>query len=263
MKQDNLGNLKTAKIREDVFTKSGFTNWKKATDKLSEHQKSKSHELALTFEITIPKCGDVLEMSNDAALKRRAEERKYFLKVVDCVQFLARQGLPFRGHDTTEENFRQVMLLRCKDNPELMKRLGESTTMIKEKSSMPKQYLHQDYQNELLRIMSQHTLRKLLESIFQSRFFAIMCDEYTDVSNKEQLSFCIRWVENQLTIHEDFIGFYEVRDIKSDTIVNAIRDILMRLQLSLNDCRGQTYDGASNMLGRKSGVATQITNIQL
>ena len=36
----------------------------------------------------------------------------------------------------------------------------------------------------------------------------------------------------------------------------------MRLQLSLNDCRGQTYDGASNMLGRKSGVATQITNIQ-
>ena len=110
--------------------------------------------------------------------------------------------------------------------------------------------------------MSQHALRQLLERIFQSRFFAIMCYEYTDVGNKEQLSFCIRWVKYQLTIHEDFIAFYEVRDIKSDTIVNAIKDILMHLQLSLNDCRGQTYDGASNMLGRKSGVATQITNIQ-
>ena len=95
-------------------------------------------------------------MSNDTALKRWAEERKYFLKVVDCVQFLALQGLSFSGHDTTETNFLQVILQRFKDNPEL----------ITEKSSMPKQYLHQDYQNELLRIMSQHTLRKLLESIF-------------------------------------------------------------------------------------------------
>ena len=54
MKQDNLGNLKTAKNRQDIFIKTGFTNWKKATHKFSEHQKSKNHELALTFEITIP-----------------------------------------------------------------------------------------------------------------------------------------------------------------------------------------------------------------
>ena len=67
MKEDNLGNLKTAKNSEDVFTKTEFTNWKKATDKFSEHQRSKCHELALTFEITIPKCGDVLELSSDAA----------------------------------------------------------------------------------------------------------------------------------------------------------------------------------------------------
>ena len=98
MKQDNLGNLKTAKNEEDVFTKTGFTNWKKATDNFSEHQKSKCHELALTVEITIPKCGHVLEMRSDAALQRWVEER-------NCVQFLARQGLPFCGHDTNEESF--------------------------------------------------------------------------------------------------------------------------------------------------------------
>ena len=80
-----------------------------------------------------------------------------------------------------------------------MKRLAESTTEVTEKSSAPTQYLHHDYQNELLHIMSQHALRQLLERIFHSRFFAIMCDEYTDVGNKEQFSFCIRWVKNQLT----------------------------------------------------------------
>ena len=136
-------------------------------------------------------------MSSDAALKRRVEERKYFLQIIDCVQFLARQGLPFRGHDTNKENFRQVMFVRCKDSPKLMKRLAESTTVVTEKSSAPKQYLHQDYENELLHIMSQHALRQLLERTFQSRFFAIMCDEDTDVGNKKRLSFCTRWVKNQ------------------------------------------------------------------
>ena len=49
--------------------------------------------------------------------------------------------------------------------------------------------------------------------------------------------------------------FYQIRDIKSDTIVEAIIDILLRLQLDFKNLRGQTYDGASNMLGKKSGVA--------
>ena len=34
------------------------------------------------------------------------------------------------------------------------------------------------------------------------------------------------------------------------------------MQLTLANCRGQTYDGASNMLGRKSGVAAKILEEQ-
>ena len=50
--------------------------------------------------------------------------------------------------------------------------------------------------------------------------------------------------------------------IKSDTIVATIRDILLRTQISLDNFRGQCYDGASNMLRKKSGVAKQIQDIQ-
>lgn len=65
-------------------------------------------------------------------------------------------------------------------------------------------------------------------------------------------------VNDDLEAFEDFIGFHQLENIKSDTIVRVIKDILLRLNLSLDDCRGQTYDGASNMMGRKSGVSTQI-----
>ena len=85
-----------------------------------------------------------------------------------------------------------------------------------------------------------------------------MADEGTDVSNIEQLSFCTRSVDDDLNVSEDFMGFYELKNIKSETIVNAIKDILLRYHLSLENCRGQTYDGASNMMGKRSGVSTRI-----
>ena len=40
--------------------------------------------------------------------------------------------------------------------------------------------------------------------------------------------------------------------------MNAVKYILHRFNLNLEDCCGQTYDGASNILGQHSSVATQI-----
>jgi len=102
--------------------------------------------------------------------------------------------------------------------------------------------------------MANHVTRDLVSEI-SSSFFSIICDEYTDISNKEQLTICIRWVDRELEAHEDFLGFYNIPDIGAETIVTAIKDVLLKLQLSLTNCRGQCYNGASNMMGHKTGVA--------
>ena len=57
---------------------------------------------------------------------------------------------------------------------------------------------------------------------------------------------------------EDFLGFYEWEDIKSVTVVNAIKNILLRFKLSLQHCRGQRYNGASNIMGTKSVVGNKL-----
>ena len=85
-----------------------------------------------------------------------------------------------------------------------------------------------------------------------------MTDEYTDNTNKEKFSFCIRTVEDKLEVKEDLLGLYELENIKSVTVVNAINNILLRFNVSLQHCRWQAYDGASNMMGKKSGVATKL-----
>ena len=47
--------------------------------------------------------------------------------------------------------------------------------------------------------------------------------------------------------------------IDSQTLVSAIRDVLLRMNVNVSDCRGQCYDVASNMSGARKGLATMIT----
>ena len=122
-------------------------------------------------------------------------------------------------------------------------------------------YTSHDIQNEIFAIMSSCVIRDLVSNI-RGGFFSIICDEYTDISNKEQLTISIRWFDKQLDAHEDYLGFYNIPDIGADTIASSIKDVLLKLQLSLANCRGQCYDGASNMQGHKTGVAKRTKDLQ-
>ena len=88
--------------------------------------------------------------------------------------------------------------------------------------------------------MANHVLRKKLYDINNSKIFASTCDKYTDISNKQQLSLCVQWIEKILNSHEDFLGFYEIPNIQSETIVSAMKDAFARFQLPLSDLRGLT-----------------------
>ena len=46
---------------------------------------------------------------------------------------------------------------------------------------------------------------------------------------------CFRWIED-LRVHEDFVGYYELPNIKNDTIVTAIKDYLIRMQFFAQIC---------------------------
>lgn len=68
----------------------------------------------------------------------------------------------------------------------------------------------------------------------------------------------IRWVSDNYEVHEDPIGLCGVPDNKAETLFKVIQDILIRCNLPLALCRGQAYEGAGNIQGSRSGVATRI-----
>jgi len=71
-------------------------------------------------------------------------------------------------------------------------------------------YTSSDIQNEIMKVMAFRILRDVSSAIRSSKFCTIMVDETTDISNKEQVVLCLRWVDAGLEAHEDFIGLYEV-----------------------------------------------------
>ena len=67
-----------------------------------------------------------------------------------------------------------------------------------------------------------------MPEVKSSDYHSIMVDESPNVSNKEQVVFCVRQVDEDLTSHEDFIVLYEMR--KTDG-TNMDKDIVLHLGL--------------------------------
>lgn len=105
--------------------------------------------------------------------------------------------------------------------------------------------------------MAQQIQRSIASDIHSSRMYSLIVDETTDLSVKEQVSICLRYVNDNFEV-QDFLGFYETEGTDAAHIVKIIEDVLCRLSLPQSDCRGQCYDGASSMSDRLSGVQARI-----
>ena len=246
-----VGHLKKIQgnILDSTFV-TGFCNWKDATRCFNRHEGTTAHKAAADFTIKIPAgTSDLGNMLSKAHAQQTASNRHYLIKVAESIKFLSRQGIALRGDGTeSDSNFMQLLHLRALDDPEIL-------TMLSKKTD---KYTSPQIQNELIKIMSVQILRKIAESIQQARYFALMADEVTDTSNKEQFVICFRWVDDDFEVNEDLIGLHHVASITSDVLVGCLKDTILRMNLSISNCRAQCYDGAANMRGSRNGTCTKI-----
>ena len=94
-------------------------------------------------------------------------------------------------------------------------------------------YTSHEIQNEILKVMSNHILRGITSSVQTSPFITIMVDETRDSLNQEQATMVIRWVCDSLQVSEEFVGLYQVPAINADTLTSAIKDVLLRMNLTM------------------------------
>ena len=257
VKASRSNKLKAATTLDLSFISRGYCNWKDATGEkggFCRHEASGCHKAAVEAMETLPKTtGDIGELLSSAHSNEKACNRKNLMTVARCLRFLARQGMAIRGDgDEMDSNFHQLLLLKAIDD----------VTIYDLFAKKQDRYTSPKMQNELLQTMALSIIRDIALSIREAKYFTIMADEVTDASNREQVVVCFRWVDSDLKPHEDFVGLHKVDKINADTLVAVLKDVVLRMNLDMHNCRGQCYDGAANMAGSRTGTATQLCQIE-
>ena len=162
----------------------------------------------------------MLEMSSNVAEKTMETNRLCLIKIIECLQYLARQGQAMQGDTDEESNFTHLLKLRGKDEPLLLKWLEKKAD----------KYTSHDTQNKIISIVANFVIRDLVSDI-RDEFFTIICDEYTAISNSKQFSICIRWVD----AHKHFFGFFYIPDISAETdIISVIKGCVGETEVIIN-----------------------------
>ena len=113
--------------------------------------------------IEIPKFSkDVSTMFESNMTETQRESRTFLLKIISCLRYLARQGLPFRGHgDDKDANYKQLIRFRAEDDPAFAKWLKEKNL----------NYTLPEIQNQILKDMNLSILRDVINCIKKLSFF--------------------------------------------------------------------------------------------
>jgi hypothetical protein len=167
-------------------------------------------------------------------------------------------GRSFRVKDITRKsltfgqscgNFLAILSVVARHDPVIAERIRYGPTNAK--------YTHHTIQNALLDIMKDMTLEQIQEEVHKAVYFTVLADESKDTSKKEQVVVAVRYCLHN-GIHEEFVGIAEAQSLDADGLTDTIISQLRRIDVSMKNCVGQGYDGASVVAGRLNGVQKKL-----
>ena len=166
--------------------------------------------------------------SIEVALDRHDEEtrKKYRLRVntsIRCSRYLLHQGLPFRGHDESEEsenrgNFLELLKFAATLNEVI-------ANVVLDNAPKTEKLVSPCIQKDIVHAAAKETLNTIVEE-FKNDVFGLLVDESGDVSHKEQMGVILRFVNKMGIVKERFIGVVHVHDTSSLSLKAGIDSLL-------------------------------------
>ncbi|SMN02068.1 hypothetical protein SPONN_425 [uncultured Candidatus Thioglobus sp.] len=237
------------------FVCEKFNFWPKKSLKFKSHNCKEYHKLAMSRAEALMSAHTMPETSIQSLIHKVSSEdiarNRYIVKcMADTILFCGKQCIALRGHrddSTADEHSNKGTFLALLDysvrsgNIMLDNHLKESA-----RNAL---YTSKTTQNQLIECIGGHIRDKILYEVREAKWFSVLCDEVSDVSSKEQLSIVLRFVDSNRDIREEFVDFVSVERITGEVLAAKIKETLVKYDLDFQNCRGQGYDGASNMSG--------------
>ena len=247
----------TNRSAKGVLVNSAFTRWTKVTTTLGSHATLEYHLESLTKADAF-KCGyedpekTIRGHFNKELVEHIAKNRLIMERIVRAILYLGKQGLALRGRGEDP---------RRGSNPgnflSLLHLMAESDEVLRNHLHAPQRrnatYISPQSQNEIINVIGKDFIQhQLLCEIKEAKFYAVLADEVT-CHNVEQMPLCIRFVDKNCNIREEFLEFVPLKRVTGIFIGEAILSKLEEWQLPAEDMRGQGYDGAKSMSSDRVG----------
>jgi hypothetical protein len=256
-----------------VLVSRPLTSFNKALELLRKHADKSYHKDAILRssnfqQVMSHQQQDIQSRLSQVRADQIASNRQKLISIFKTVVFCGRQNLALRGH---RDNITDIE----RDHSNIKNhgifwgllnfRIDAGDTILQDhfaKAARNATYTSSIIQNQMIDVLADQVRGKIISMVHASKWFTVIADEVTDISNKEILSIALRYVDSAtLLVREDYVGFFECdTGISGRHLADKITSCLCSFNLDLSYLRGQAYDGAGNMAGRVNGVATLISN---
>lgn len=243
-----------------VLVKTPFKRWTKVSDVCRGHSTAKYHLDAQVaydnFKTTAAQPEKTVAAQLDQKKRETIAKNRSLLKSLSKTVYLCgRQGIALHGHrddstahpDANHGNFLELLRFRIDGGDEVLR---DHFASHQRNAS----YSSKTVQNQLLTIIGDQIRDNIVNDVKASRFYSILANEVSDAAGLEQISLVLRFVDQEHRIREEFVDFIAVDRIIGTVLAAAITKAVEPYGLSISDCRGQGYDGASNMSSAIRGV---------
>ena len=251
---------------EEIFTETGFRNWKnaKASGKkkrgLDLHADCKSHRDAMLLWVDSENRRRQSATIGQAILKITSEQQQWLLAVFNVAKFLAANGLPFRGDEDgdLDGDGKGTGLFQCMFSQFLFQLEPKWKEVYK---NLPEnaQYTSPTIQNEVIAVLASLVKRTISDDVRAAEVYTIMADGTTDKNRKEVQGLVCRYLGSNGDIEEHCVNIKGVDDRSAKGIFEFIKDTLKDLDIPIDGVVSQSYDGASVMSGEYNGLQALIS----
>jgi len=241
--------------QNNTFIKKGFCNWKKADEAITAHESSKEHHQCMVDWMNYLQKDSRIDQE---LVKQMESDIVYWTeilrRIIAVIRFLAERGLSFRGTNEIigspdNGNYLGIIELLSEFDPLLREHLINYANKGRGNVS----YLSKTICEELIDLMSKKVLNHIINEIKFTKYWGLIVDSTPDLSHVDQLSVIFRYYLNG-HIYERFVCFLQIKSHTGEQQSIDILHLLEEYGLNIKDCRAQTYDNASNMSGKYSGL---------
>ncbi len=141
--------------------------------------------------------------------------REKLSSIITMIILCGRQNIALRGHrdsaldlerdvDSTVNHGNFLALLKFRID-------AGDTVLDKHFSTAARNatYTSKTIQNQIIQVLAEQVSNHIIDKVRAAQWFTVIADQVTDVSNREQLSIVLRYVDDTtLMVREDLVGFF-------------------------------------------------------